>query len=87
MKIIDYFSGLMGTNNGNQEDDFTDPDGNVLSQGSSANEEQIFNYGKACTLNFNSISLKTISIGLWYTKVTEFENHDHHLHKFPLKTF
>ena len=41
----------MGTNNDDQEDDFTDPDGNVLSQGSSANEEQIFNYGKECTLS------------------------------------
>ena len=51
MKIIYYFSGLMGTNNDDQEDDFTDPDGNVLSQGSSANEEQIFNYGKGCTLS------------------------------------
>ena len=44
----DVFSGLMGTNNNNMEDDFTDPSGNALAAGSGATEEEIFNYGKMC---------------------------------------
>ncbi|KAL5013300.1 hypothetical protein ScPMuIL_007570 [Solemya velum] len=39
------FSGLLGTNNGDIEDEFTFPDGTTLSGGSSATEEEIYNYG------------------------------------------
>jgi hypothetical protein len=38
----------LGNYNDNQEDDFTDPDGVSLPQGSAATEEEIFTYGVKC---------------------------------------
>ena len=74
--MICYITGLLGNFNDNQEDEFTNPDGVTLSQGSSATEEEIYNYGISCKFRMGhltywficvndvawKISLNTISV-------------------------
>ena len=43
-------SGLLGSNNGNMNDDFTDPDGRSMGTASTMSDNDILSYGQLCKL-------------------------------------